>query len=136
MFLITNLLYYFLNIFLFVLCYIVLYFMLYFQHNKAKVEILKKDLDFFTQQRRMVRKFVCNPQKTLNDCFKEGNNLEINDKPNQPEEEIIKKLVRFYTSYLILYSERDEDADEAEFIRRFHDLLDYGPHAIGKCQSG
>lgn len=79
----------------------------------------------------MVRKFVCDPQKALTDCLE-------NDKFSTNSEDIVSKKFFFFNFlfFKFLYREIDEEADEAEFVRRFRDLLDYGPEVIGKCPSG
>uniref|UniRef100_A0A915EAB2 Uncharacterized protein n=1 Tax=Ditylenchus dipsaci TaxID=166011 RepID=A0A915EAB2_9BILA len=71
--------------------------------NRTKMEILEKDLEFFTEQRRMMQGNSCFPCTNMDHIGKEDCDREI------------------------------DAADEAEFVRRFKELFNRGPENSDKC---
>ncbi|KAI1733314.1 ribosomal l28e protein family domain-containing protein [Ditylenchus destructor] len=119
-----------------------------FLHNRAKVEILEKDMNFFTQQRRMIRKLAATNQSKKNfieNLFEPSRSTPPPDSEGAYciDEQTMSKLESFLEisakkghPFGNLFCEVEDAADEEEFIRRFKDLLDCGSEALGKCRSG
>ncbi|KAI1714509.1 protein FAM [Ditylenchus destructor] len=120
----------------------------HFLHNRAKVEILEKDMNFFTQQRRMIRKLAATNQSKKNfieNLFEPSRSTPPPDGEGAYciDEQTMSKLESFLEisakkshPFGNLFCEVEDAADEEEFIRRFKDLLDCGSEALGKCRSG
>lgn len=112
------------------------------------MEILEKDMNFFTQQRRMIRKLAATNQSKKNfieNLFEPSRSTPPPDGEGAYciDEQTMSKLESFLEisakkshPFGNLFCEVEDAADEEEFIRRFKDLLDCGSEALGKCRSG